>query len=59
MLEHYYTDFPIYNPYLERMHDYDGGHGNGGRRKGAGGNYSKYYEMDPSFGMSEKVSKMG
>ena len=52
VLEKYYTDFPIYNPYLERMAEVqqDLGAARGSSRK-----QGKFYDMDPSFGMGEKV----
>ena len=56
VLERYYVDFPIYNPYLDRVGSTNGGNANastvGAKRRGN----LKYYDIDGYDIAEEKVS---
>lgn len=65
VLEKYYTDFPIYNPYLDQLPGSpksvmsNGGGGGGGKSLGNGriGNNFKYYDVDGLGTIPEKVGE--
>ena len=54
VLDKYYTTFPIYNPYLDRM--IGGGTGLRNRGGGAAGGTVKVYEVDGPNGTTINVS---